>query len=162
MASKKLIFVCLAVATVCMFSPISVFAEDTELQKVGLVSENTSNSSDTKDVNLISKRNLSCYNDSNHVYISSFTVGNAVMAKIGIIDIQVQQSTNGVNGWTTCVPKFDLTESNTSACYVNDYGVLVSPGYYYRVIVTHYAKETGWFFPDSQSVTVTSGVLWIN
>ncbi len=83
------------------------------------------------------------------------------MAEIGITDIQVQQSANGVSGWTTCIPEFDLTGTNVSAYYVNDYGVSVTSGYYYRVVVTHYAKETGWWFPKSQSFNQTSGVMHV-
>lgn len=160
MASHRILFTCLT-AAVCMLSPISVFAEQTEPQEMAESGRNSGNPEEPQVANLISDYDLSCYNDSSKVYISSSTVGSAVMAEIGITDIQIQRSANGVNGWTTCVPEFDLTGTNVSAYYVNYYGVSVTSGYYYRVVVTHYAKETGWWFPKSQSFNQTSGVMWM-
>lgn len=155
MASKKLFFACVT-AAICLFSPVSALAEDAAMQNTASASENTGTA---KDAYLITDHRLNCYNDSSKVYITSTTIGSDVMAEIGIIDIQVQRSANGVSGWTTCVSEFDLIESNASACHIYDYGVSVTSGYYYRVVVTHYAKETGWFFPKSQSVNQTSGVM---
>lgn len=158
MASHRILFACLT-AAVCMLAPLSVFAEETAPQSPADSGENSGNPAEPNDAFLIISHDLSCYNDSSKVYITSSTLASAVMAEIGIIDIQIQQSANGVNGWTTCVPEFDLTDTNVSAYYVHDYGVPVTYGYYYRVVVTHYAKETGFWFPQSQSVNQTSGVM---
>lgn len=158
MASHRILFACLT-AALCMLSPISVFAEGTEPQEMAESGRNAGNPTEPNDAYLIIDSTLTCSNDSSKVYISSSTEGSAVMSEIGIIDIKVQQSANGVNGWTTCVPEFDLTGTNVSAYYVNGYGVPVTFGYYYRVVVTHYAKETGFWFPKSQSFDQTSGVM---
>ncbi len=45
--------------------------------------------------------------------------------------------------------------------FLDKYAVTVQGGYYYRVTLTHYAKEQTWFFPDEQSVTNTSSYVWV-
>ena len=44
---------------------------------------------------------------------------------------------------------------------LDKYAVTVQGGYYYRVTLTHYAKEQTWFFPDEQSVSNTSSYVWV-
>lgn len=156
MAFKRILIACLT-AAVCLASPVTVFAEETVPQET--YGEDLGNPDEPNDVNLIVSYSLTCYKSSNTIYISSSTVGNKILAEIGIKDIQVQRSTNGISGWTTCKPQFSLTETDAVYCDVTDYPVQVDSGYYYRVVVTHYAKEQGWLFPKSQSYPQTSGVM---
>lgn len=120
-----------------------MFAAETDPYETGTYGENIADPDEPNDVYLITNYSLYCYKISNTIYITSSTVGNKILAEIGITNIQVQRSTNGVSGWETCKPQFALTETSAIAHYVDDYPVYVDSGYYYRVVVTHYAKETG-------------------
>ena len=158
MKYKQLSAVCLATA-LCLTAPFSVSAAELPMQICDRSSTGSAYTQQIMDANLIVSYSLYCRKSNNVLYISSSTIRNKVLAKIGIRDIRIQRSSSGTGGWTDCKPAFDLTETETSACYVDDYAVSVDPGYYYRVTVTHYAKEKGWLFPKSQSVSQTSGVV---
>ncbi len=97
----------------------------------------------------------------NKVYISATTDGYDTMAKIGFKDIVIQRSSNGTSGWTDAVSLSDQLVTDSLYHYLDQYVVSVSGGYYYRVVLTHYAKEQGWFFPSSQSITNYSNVVWV-
>jgi hypothetical protein len=45
---------------------------------------------------------------------------------------------------------------------LNNFLIAVPGGYYYRVTLTNYAKEYGWFFPSSQSITTTSSAVYVS
>lgn len=96
----------------------------------------------------------------NTLMIDASTVGYEEMAKIGIVDIVVQHSSDKVN-WVDEVSLSDMLNEDALTFYLNDYGVPVISGYYYRVVVTHYAKEQGWFFPDTESIENASTAVWI-
>ncbi|MBP0968136.1 MAG: hypothetical protein J5722_10900 [Oscillospiraceae bacterium] len=109
---------------------------------------------------LISSYYVSCTAGEGCIYISSRTTGPDEAAKIGSVDIQVQRSTNGSTGWTTYTTVPDQLAENASYHYMDSYAVSVPSGYY-RVRLTHYAKESGWFFPKTQSATQTSVVVYV-
>lgn len=154
---NKKAFSIFVMTTLFMLAPLSADAEIIEPQN-----EPLNDSEQSRDEGLIISRSLYVSNDSDTIFITSKTLSNNTMAEIGEINIEVQRSSNGINGWTTYTTAPKQTNYNSNAHYLDDYGIDVSNGYYYRVKLTHYAKEQGWFFPDSQSITVTSGVLWIN
>ncbi len=83
------------------------------------------------------------------------------MAKIGFTNISVQRSYSGSSGWTTEFSLDDDTAKNTDTHYKSNEYHSVMGGYYYRVKLDHYAKEKGWFFPGSQSITNYSNVVWV-
>ena len=76
---------------------------------------------------------------------------------IGFKDIVVEYSTNQSN-WDTYTTIGDILNSSASSCYLNNYSIPVTNGYYYRVTLKHYAKESGWF-GSSQSEPNTSNVV---
>ena len=84
------------------------------------------------------------------------------MAKIGFKNIVVQHSVNGTSGWSDEVPRDDDLAANTFRHSKVNEPITVSGGYYYRIVLDHYAKETGWFFPGSQSITNYSNVVWVS
>ena len=96
----------------------------------------------------------------NTLMIDASTIGYEEMAEIGIVDIVVQHSSDKVN-WVDEVSVSDMINEDAYNFYLNDYGVPVISGYYYRVVVTHYAKEQGWFFPDTESIENASTAVWI-
>lgn len=109
---------------------------------------------------LISQHSLSGTYGYNTLMIDASTIGSAEMAEIGIVDIVVQHSSDKVN-WVDEVSVSDMLNEDAIDFYLDDYGVPVISGYYYRVVVTHYAKEQGWFFPSTQSIENASTAVWI-
>ena len=111
---------------------------------------------------LITSYSLSISSGSKKVYLTAETVGSDIMAKIGFKNIVVQHSVNGTSGWSDEVPRDDDLAANTFRHSKVNEPITVSGGYYYRIVLDHYAKETGWFFPGSQSITNYSNVVWVS
>lgn len=109
---------------------------------------------------LISRYTLNGTYGYNTLMIDASTIGYEEMAKIGIVDIVVQHSSDKVN-WVDEVSVSDMLNEDADSFDLYNYGVPVISGYYYRVVVTHYAKEQGWFFPDTQSIENASAAVWI-
>ena len=109
---------------------------------------------------LIRSRSLSIVSGVKTVKIIAGTYGYGTMAKIGFTNIEVQRSSNGTSGWVTELTLADDTASNAMSHTKNNESKSVVGGYYYRVKLDHYAKETGWF-PDTQSITDYSNVVWV-
>ena len=159
MSTNKFLVSCLT-ALVTMSTPVSVFATDT----------NNNNSTDpnqvyeaelTRDAGLINNHYLSVSYNSTTIYINTLTTSYSTMAEIGEIDIEVLQSANGVNGWSTYTTISNKTNHNSSSHILTNYAISITTGYYYKIKLKHYAKETGWFFPDSESISATSGIMRI-
>ena len=110
---------------------------------------------------LITSRSLSVSNSSGQLCINGRTVASETMKSIGFTDIQIERSSNGTSGWTAVQYPDDVLASDASSCYFNNYKVSVVKGYYYRVTCTHYAKESGFWFPESESITATSNSVYI-
>lgn len=110
---------------------------------------------------LITQRSLSVSNSSGQLCINGHTRASATMKSIGFTDIQIERSSNGTSGWTVVQYPDDVLASDTNTCSFNNYKVSVVKGYYYRVTCTHYAKESGFWFPESESITATSNSVYI-
>lgn len=152
--NAKIAFIACLTAAVCMLMPVSAFAEE-----AADPSDQTQEPETLRDEGLISDHWLYVSNDSNTVYITAHTISDSTMAEIGEINIEVQQSTNGVNGWSTYTTVPKQTNYNSSSHYLSSYGVDVASGYYYRVKLTHYAEEDAWFWPETHSINKTSGIM---
>lgn len=109
---------------------------------------------------LIKSYYLSCSSGTDTIYISGRTSATDVMAEVGFKGIKIQRSSDG-KSWSTEKTVGDKLTESTTTHSLSNYAVSVQGGYYYRVICTHYAKESGWFFPDTQSVENTSSYVWI-
>ena len=109
---------------------------------------------------LISNVSLSVSSSANTLYISGKTKSDTSMKSIGYTDISIEYSSDGVT-WKREKTIDDLLKSDSSSYYLNSYAVSVKGGYYYRVSLTHYAKESGWF-GSSQSVENTSNSVWVD
>lgn len=115
----------------------------------------------TDTAGLIAYYSLSITSAVKAVKITAVTSATDTMAKIGFTDIQIQHSSNGSTGWVTENTPFNKTVTDTNYYSLDGFSVGVSGGYYYRVVLDHYAKEQGWFFPSSQSISNTSNVVWV-
>ena len=114
----------------------------------------------TRTAGLISSYYLSISSGIKTLYINGETEASGNMKSIGYKDISIEYSSDGVN-WKKEKPIDDLLKSDSSSYYLNSYAVSVKGGYYYRVSLTHYAKESGWF-GSSQSVENISNSVWVN
>lgn len=141
----------------CLSVPVQANAAEKEITAVNAVS--------TGDVEplaagLISTYTLGCSAGTKTVYITAKTTANERMSEIGFIDIKIQRSSDRTN-WTTEKTVSDKIKEDSSNYLLDSYAVTVQGGYYYRVQLTHYAKEDTWWFPDEQSVTNTSSYVWV-
>ena len=108
---------------------------------------------------LISNYNLYVSTDNGAIILGGITRASISMKSIGYKDISIEYSSDNVN-WKKEKSVDDLLKSGSSY-YLNNYPVSVKGGYYYRVSLTHYAKESG-LFGSSQSVPNTSTSVWID
>lgn len=122
--------------------------------------EDSSENSDTKAAYLISNSYLSISNSNGQLCINGSTIGVTTMASIGFVNISIERSSNGVSGWSHAYGVSNVLNANALRCDFNNKLIDVASGYYYRVVLDHYAKETGWF-PRTQSEGNTSNVVYI-
>lgn len=99
-------------------------------------------------------------NNNGSLNVNAKTSSNAVMKSIGLKNIKVEYSSDGIN-WATEKPLSDMLNSSSSEHRLNNYTVSVNGGYYYRISCIHYAKEKG-LFGASQSEPNTSNSVWIS
>ena len=104
---------------------------------------------------MIQSYSASLSSGNKRVLLDASAVGKEIMAKIGFKDIKIQQSTSSTGGWPNYFEPSDQMAENKKSHYLDDFLIAVPGGYYYRIELTFYAKETGWFFPSSESITVT-------
>ena len=156
---KHLKFIAM-VCTICILAlhlgTVSVFAEETTAPEI-----TTTSTENVEASGLIMSFSLYISSASKQVKISGTTYGTETMAKIGFKNIEIQRSSNGSSGWSK---ELDLNDDIATNTYVHDKDNephTVAGGYYYRVKLDHYAKEKGWFFPSSQSITNYSNVVWV-
>lgn len=109
---------------------------------------------------LIVNSRLSVYADNGKLCINGYTISNDTMKSIGFKNIKIEYSSDNSN-WSKEKSLSDLLNSSSSSYYLNNYSVSVKGGYYYRVTLKHYAKESGWF-GSSQSMENTSNSVWVN
>ena len=127
-----------------------------------LAADGGGNPASPDSVGLISHYNASLSSGNKRVLLDAFVEATDVMAKIGFKNIKIQQSTSSTGSWTNYFEPSDQIAENRRSHSLDDFLVAVPSGYYYRVQLTFYAKETGWFFPDSESITVTTNVVYVS
>lgn len=141
----------------CLSVPVQANAAEKEMTAVNAVS---TGEVEPLAAGLISGCSLRCTQGTKTVYITAATYANEQMSEIGFTDIKIQRSSDRTN-WTTEKTVSDKIKEDASTYSLADYAVTVQGGYYYRVQLTHYAKEDTWWFPDEQTVTNTSSYVWV-
>jgi hypothetical protein len=134
--------------------PLTVYAEET-------TTASTTDGGEINSTGLIESYSLSLSGSTCSIYITATTYGMETMGKIGFTNISVQRSSSGNSGWSTEYSLDDDTVKNFDVHYKSSEYHSVIGGYYYRIKLDHYAKEKGWFFPSSQSITNYSNVVWV-
>lgn len=108
---------------------------------------------------LIQKHSLSISKSGNTIYMTGNTYCTNIMKSVGFKNVVLQRSTDGEN-WSPYSNVGDLLSSSTSKYSVSNKNLGTVPvGYKYRVICTHYAKETG-LLGKSESISNTSNEVW--
>lgn len=120
----------------------------------------SSTESQTRAAGLIYRYEVTVSGTEHTIYINGVTKSNNSMKSIGYKDISIEYSSDNAH-WSEEKSNDDLLKSDSSSYYLNDYSVSVKGGYYYRVKLTHYAKEGG-LLGSSQSVENTSNSVWID
>ena len=156
---KKNISVLLAL-TLCLLtsSKMQVSALDIETVSTTVSTDETSVSPLAE--GLIENYFVYCSGGSKTLYFTACTRGSETMGKIGFKNITVQRSSDNKT-WTTETTVSESIADDALSHSIENYPISVTGGYYYRVKLTHYAKEQTWFFPNSQSVENTSSSVWI-
>lgn len=108
---------------------------------------------------LIESYDISVSTSNKKLCLNGSTTANKQLKSIGFTNITIEYSSDNKN-WHIEKDLDDLLKSGSSY-YLNSYSVSVKGGYYYRVKLTHYAKESG-LFGSSQSVDNTSNSVWIS
>jgi hypothetical protein len=111
---------------------------------------------------MINGFSLSITSGTRKIYITAATYATDTMAKVGFTNISIQRSSNGYSGWTEEIPLNDDLALNSTYNSKNNEQHSVTGGYYYRVVLDHYAKEKGIFFPKQESITNYSNAVWVS
>lgn len=159
-ALKKTLAVLTAIACMTISFPVSAVELNGTSEMVAMGSM-VGDTASPQAAGLISNYTLYCGPGVSGIEITASVAGTDQMAKIGFKDIKVQRSITGNGGWTTVVEPNDQVIQNAYSHQLSAYPISVSGGYYYRVILTNYAKEMGWFFPKTQEVSCTSNVIFL-
>lgn len=120
----------------------------------------TSTDDQTRTAGLIYRYDIEISGTKQKIYINAITVSSDSMKSIGFKDISIEHSSDNIH-WSEEKSIGDLLKSDSYNYYLNDYSVSVKGGYYYRVTLTHYAKESG-LFGSSQSLNNTSNSVWVS
>ena len=151
---KSLRFLAVLCTTTILLSHlaiVNVFADETEIYP----------EYEIRSAGLIDYGTLSISSGIQTVCLNAAVYGTETMAELGFKDISIQRSSNGTSGWIEEKTISDDIAEYMSAHKIRNRSVSVSGGYYYRVELEFYAKETGWFFPSSESFTGYSNVVWV-
>lgn len=148
---KKIAVFCVAAIMSCSILPMPVSAAEITTPYEEEIVEKTAG--------LIHLYSLSISGSNRQLNLTGYTKAITSMKKIGLKDIKIQRSSDGIN-WSTEKTLSDMLLSDSSAYYLNNYKVDVNGGYYYRVTCNHYAKEYG-LFGATQSEPNTSISIWV-
>lgn len=150
---KKIIISLLSAVMVMSFSSnIYSYADDHDFQTENNLTE------ELRTEGLISSCSLSAFNSNGKLLLSAETNSNSIMKYIGIRQISIQRSSDGVN-WTTVSTPADMLTQDASESNI-DTSFSVSSGYYYRIVCAHYARDYS-VLPSWQIIPNISNSVWI-
>lgn len=109
-----------------------------------------------KTAGLIDRRDLAISVGTKKIHIYAGTKGSDFMNIIGITNIHIQRSSNNLT-WTDEKTASSDYAYNSDYYKNSDYEISVLGGYYYRVVLDHYANNGSM----SESISNTSNSVWI-
>jgi len=146
---KKILSVIIAFSC-CPLFPMYASAEENESNSDVQIDEIV------ESVGLIKYYSLACSVGTKIIHINMNTEGTGTMDEIGFTDIQIQRYTS--SGWYTEKSISSVTTTNASGYYLSDYTTSVLGGYYYRVVLNHYARDGSLYEKEGD----TSNSVWIS
>lgn len=109
-------------------------------------------------VGLINKKAINLSYNSNSIMLTAKTECNDVMRYVGLKDVVIEQSSDGVN-WNKYTRIGDLLSENSTMYVANNLSLaIVTSGYYYRVTCSHYAKEKGLFGSSEKDDNISNSI----
>ncbi len=115
-----------------------------------------STGNDAKTIGLIEKIELSIDVGTKKIHIIAETTSSSIMNQIGINNIHIQRSSDNSSWYEEKTASAEYAYN--SNFYKNtNYEVSVLGGYYYRVVLNHYAYNGS----TSESIGHTSNSVWI-
>lgn len=109
---------------------------------------------------LLKTKTVSCTGGSGTLYLNATSTSYLTMAQIGFTYIRIQRSSDKMH-WELEKTIPDMLKSNTNTYSLISYAIDVEGGYYYRVILTHYAKEQG-SSPQTESAANLTSAVWVS
>lgn len=158
---KKSFLALVPAIVLCIGTPIQAQAAEIDTADKPYITVSETNGVEPYAEWIITNHSLSCSAAKKAVKITAKTYCSDTMSKIGFKNIVIQKSSDNVHWSDSGEDVDDMLKSSASEYYLSDYSVSVSGGYYYRVKLTHYAKESG-LFGGSQSVENTSNSVWVD
>lgn len=149
--------------TLCVVGLLTYNVPTMPVKAISKTPVEISTTSDTEQpwaVGLIYRYYLSVSASNKAIKLSGVTESTAKMKSIGYKDISIEYSSDKIN-WHNEKNIDDLLKSDSLNYNLSGYEISVKGGYYYRVTLTHYAKESG-LFGSSQSVSNTSNSVWVS
>lgn len=149
---KKIMILIVAFVYLSLSANVTVYANElqTQMQVYSVYS-----------AGLISKKAISLSANSNTIMLTAKTECNDIMKYVGLKDVVIEQSSDGVN-WSEYKHIGDLLNENSTKYVVNNLPLAtVTSDYYYRVKCSHYAKEKG-LFGSSEKDDNTSNSVYIS
>lgn len=158
---KKSFLALVPAIVLCIGTPIQTQAAEIDTADKPYITVSETNGVEPYAEWIITNHSLSCSAAKKAVKITATIYCSNTMSKIGFKNIVIQKSSDNVHWSDSSENVDDILKSSASEYYISDYSVSVKGGYYYRVKLTHYAKESG-LFGGSQSVENTSNSVWVD
>lgn len=158
---KKSFLALVPAIVLCIGTPIQTQAAEIDTADKSYITVSETNGVEPYAEWLITNHSLSCSAAKKAVKITAKTYCSDTMSKVGFKDIVIQKSSDNVHWNDSGENVDDMLKSSASTYIIENYSVSVKGGYYYRVKLTHYAKESG-LFGSSQSVDSTSNSVWVS
>lgn len=156
---KKRIFAAILSCSFLLAMPMQVNAAAPE---TSVLNAKPGTEAEIQATGLISSYYLTISSGTKKIYINADTHGTEILAKVGFKNVVVERSSNGVSNWKEEKDLGNKLKENDLSYTLSNYEVSVTGGYYYRVKLTHYAKEDKFLLPATQSVNNTSNVVWVS
>ncbi len=129
---KKIVAIALACS--CLFlTPMQSYAEEEPDQSNQGVDEVVTS------IGLIDAFSAEVSVGTKLIHMKICTYGSGTMDEIGFKDIQIQRYTG--SGWYTEKSIASVITTNACSYCLGDYTASVLGGYYYRIVLNHYAKD---------------------
>ena len=106
-------------------------------------------------IGLINSGSVECSVGTKKIHIKMETIGSSLNNENGFKEIQIQRYSGG--DWHTEKTIASVITTNAYTYYISDYTASVLGGYYYRVVLNHYAKKGS----TTERVGNTSNSVWI-